>query len=253
MLDRKFEYEDLLSGDYIIIDGVGLVRSPRLEEMRPTSGIGWSTYNEYIYFMRITLNQFLKIIDKKESTSDLYNEIVSNEFARELFERAFSFFMFETVIFSSETNSFICFRQKTDEDGNQDYYAVGSITADNFDDIRAAILVMNYIPLSKTDIKTKHSSKESEDAWNKMQAFLEENSKTNEQDENMTVGNLLSKLCAIHPSINYLNVYKLTVFQFYDTFFQTSYMRSIQFSERIVSNHGSNDFKYSDWIKSIES
>ena len=253
-MDIDIKYEDLLSGDYISLEGIGLIRSPLLEEMRPTSGIGWDTYYRFLYFMRISTSQYLKLINKENTSVGLYKEIVSNELVRELFEKAFSFFMYETVIFSIEANSFLCLREKpNDGDNTKSYYVHGVITEDNFDDIRAAILIMNYIPISKTDIKTKHSSKESEDAWNKIQAFLDENSKSDEVDENMTIGNLLSKLCAIHPSINFLNVFKLTVFQFYDTFFQTSYMRSISFNEQIVSNHGSNDFKYSDWIKPIES
>ena len=65
------------------------------------------------------------------------------------------------------------------------------------------------------------------------------------------LANIISKLCAVHPSYNLLNIYDLTVFQLYDAFFQYGYMRSTSLSEQIFSNHGGNSFKFENWLKPI--
>ena len=65
------------------------------------------------------------------------------------------------------------------------------------------------------------------------------------------LGNIISKICAIHPSYNLLNIYGLTVFQLYDSFFQLGYMRSTDLSEKIFSNHGGDSFKFENWLQPI--
>lgn len=247
-MDLNISYEDLLSGDCIYANGIGHVRSPKLKEMWPSSGIGWDRYNYYIFFLKIGENQLslLDGIDRKENET-LFECMVRHAELRELYLEAFSFFIAENVIFDDRGNRFLVYRQN---DENSQPQLVGIISTDNFDYVRAVILLLNYIPLDQTDIQTTYESKAAEEAWKNMQRYLDQQEPT-KKDESMNIGNILSKLCAIHPSINYLNVFELTVFQFYDAFFQCCYMHSVSFTEAIVSNHGSKEFKYESWLKPV--
>lgn len=253
--DEKFKicYEDLQSGDAIPLYGVGHVRSPKLREMRPTEGCGWGLYSTYIYYLKIStasLIQNLKIQSPPESAG-VFDYVVYLPTLHELYEEAFNFFITEQVIFDETHGCFVVIEGPSDVNGEPKL--AGMITGENFDKVRAAILLLNYISLEQADVGVRHSSKSSEDAWNRAQKFLAEQQPTEQQDDKtMALGNLISKLCALHPSINYLNVYDLTVFQFYDTFFQSSYLRSISFSEAVVSNHGSKEFDYSNWLNPLK-
>lgn len=247
MLEAKIRYEDLLSGDVIPVTGVGHVRSPKLKEMAPTSGIGWSAYNLYLTFLKAGKELISKALKKEvESDDQIFNEIIQDESLRELYEKAFSFFICENVQYNDEFKCYLVIRE---EDGEKPHLE-GLIDAERFDYARSAILLANYVSLDKTSVSIKHSSAAAKAAWERAQAFLSE--QESKEDEAMSFGNMLSKVCTIHPSLNYLNVFELTMFQFYDTFFQCCYMRSTEFSESIVAQHGSKDFQYTDWMNPVK-
>lgn len=248
-IEDKIRYEDLLSGDSIFVSGVGHVHSPKLKEMKPTKGIGWERYNYYVFFMKMDeaqIDQFPTI--KRSPGESLFQCILNNEPLRELYSEAFSFFLDEYAVYEERISGFVVVQKEKDSESLK---LVGTIVEDNFDHVRATILTLNYIPLSETNLQTKHSSEASEILWELAQQMVETKAKA-PADEKLTIGNILSKLCVIHPSLNYLNVFELTVFQFYDTFFQCCYIRQTEFSEAIVSNHGSKDFKYENWLNPVE-
>lgn len=236
----------MLSGDAIPIDCVGHIRSPKLKEMNPTSGIGWSTYGVYIYFMKIDTIKLRKIVDGIQDEDAVFDVVIRDESLRSLYCNAFSFFMLETVEYYPDRSIFVAFAG----DG-ESKRAVGVITKENFDTVRGSILLLNYITQSKLNVSVEYASDMAMKLWEMSQEFLASQEKKRE-DETMALGNIISKLCAIHPSYNFLNVYELTVFQMYDAFFQSCYMRSIAFSESIVSNHGSKEFKYDDWMNPVK-
>jgi len=242
-------YEDALTGRPVMVDGVGHLRSPQLNELGP-DGIGINTYNMYIFIMKSGATQIAQVLNIDDSQIDTYNMIITDASLRALFREALDFFISETVFFDQEAGCYVVANILDDEESVPQI--VGYISKENFDDVRTAILELNYIPISTTDIKTEFSSSAAEEAWKKMQAYEQQLDKKTMQDESLTLGNFISKLCVIHPSYNLLNVYDLTVFQFYDAFYQCSYMRSISFSEAIVSNHGGDSFHFEDWMKPIK-
>lgn len=214
--------------------------------MHPTTGIGWKDYSIYIYFMKIGKTELMSAVEGVLEEEDVFDAAIRLDSLRTLYSRAFSFFMPETVIGLPENNAFaVCV-----QDG-ENISAIGVITKENFDDVRNTILLANYVPSKSTDVGVEHSSDRAKELWDIAQEYLSKQSKPNTNDT-MSLGNILSKLCAIHASYNYLNVFDLTVFQMYDAFFQSCYMRSVEFSESIVSNHGSKEFKYSDWMNPVK-
>lgn len=248
MQGAKVLYEDLLSGDSIPMVAIGHIRSPRLSEMRPTSGIGWARYNSYITVLKMSKQQILLLASDANPESEVFDIVIGNESLRGLFHEALEFFMDETIEYDEAYHLFaVCDKPINDEEKN----VVGIITSGNFDSVRNLILTANYVPTSSADVGVIHNSKASEDLWNKAQEYLA-NQGGQQESEVCTVGNMLSKLCAIHPSLNFTNVNDLTVFQFYDTFFQICYMRSKDFEEQIVSNHGSKEFRFDDWMKPVK-
>lgn len=239
----RFDYFDMLSGEPIYLQGVGHLRSPRLSELRPTSGIGYRTYNLYLNLLTWDKEHLLKYdqLMQFRGTNKL-NRDVLNAFdvatllgqTRELYRGVLSFFMVEDLIWDEKKRCYLA----VDSDNQQKI--VGEINRDNFEEVREVMLQFNFIGLDKDETPAAHSTNKAKELWEKTQGFLKEQAKAEAKEDKPEyhLSNIVSKICAIHPSYNLLNIYGLTVFQLYDSFFQLGYMRSSDLSEQIFSNHG---------------
>ena len=248
----ELAYEDLQSGKNIYIKDTCHIRPPRLKDIFDED-TGWNQYGVMLFFLKADKEQLMQFLGITEDFSgSVYDLIFTVPQLLELVRQALAFFIYEEIIGDSNSRYFIVYQKVLDDAGEEKYTIVGRITEDNYDAVRACILRTQYISLDDLDINVSFSSEKAESSWERIQKYLaEQNKGEKESDSNMSMGNIISKVCAIHPSINYLNVYNLTVFQLYDTFFQMSYMRSIDFTEAIVTNHGSETFEYEKWLEPV--
>lgn len=250
----KFTYEDLISGDSIYVQGLGHFRSPLLEEIKPTKGIGAWTYNlylnllswdknEYLSFFKETIGRRAKILSKNEKLG-VFDMVTVIESSRELLQKAMAFFMDEKLSWDEKERAFYT-SSKTDEE------LVGRIDRNNFEEVRDMMLQMNYINVGESAKPLKHSSAAAQELWERAQQYLKEESTKATPDKNMNLGNIISKLCAANTGYTLLNIYNLTVFQLYDQFFQYGYLRAMNLNEMAFSNHGGKDFDMRAWLKPI--
>lgn len=250
----------MLSGEPIFVKGIGHIRSPFLRELRPFSGIGYDIYSLYLNFLSWDKEEIIKYdkliglrgVDKvaQEDALLTFDVITIFEPTREFCREVLSFFMPENLKWEESKRAFMVFSNNSGT-----IELAGEINRNNFDELRKSILQMNFIGLDETEEReaTKHSSEHAKELWEKAQKFLKDQNKPKDNTDKPEyhIGNIISKLCAAHPSYNYLNVFDLTVFQLYDAFFQFGYMRSSDLSERIFSNHGGDKFNFEDWLKPI--
>ena len=251
----RFDYFDMLSGEPIYLQGVGHLRSPLLHELRPTSGIGYRAYNLYLNLLSWDKEHLLKYdqLMQYRGASKL-NRDVLNVFdvvtllsqTRELCRGVLSFFMVEDLVWDEKERCYFAVNPESQE-------LVGKITRENFEEVRRTMLQFNFVGLDKDDAPIVHTTDKAKELWEEAQGFLKEQAETEVKEDKPEyhLSNIISKICALHPSYNLLNIYGLTIFQLYDTFFQLGYMRSTELSERIFSNHGGDKFHFEDWIKPI--
>ena len=251
-------YFDMLMGDPIPVRGVGSLISPKLRDLSPTHGIGYNCYNLFINMLawdKAGLIRYARAIklrgaEKLEAPGvSFFDAISCYDETRELCCEVLSFFMREQLIWDPQRACYIALA--CDEQGTT--RPVGRIDAKNFDEVRQTMLRLNYIGLDKDTLPTSYDSDKARELWEKAQDFLKKQSETEDREDKpeFHLANIISKLCAVHPSYNLLNIYDLTVFQIYDAFFQYGYMRSTSLSEQIFSNHGGNSFKFENWLKPI--
>lgn len=251
----KFDYFDMLSGDAIYVDGVGHLRSPKLSELKPTSGIGYVSYNLYLNFLSWDKEQILKydqIMQHKgvnrlaDSRLNTFDVITLLPQTRELCCGVLSFFMVEELLWDEKKRRYVAIYPK--DEG----MITGEINRENFETVRQLMLQMNYINLNKdNNPPTAHSSEKSKELWERAQDMLKKQAEANKDEvkPEYQLGNIVSKICSVHPTYNILNIYELTIFQLYDAFFQIGYMRSINLNEQIFSNHGGDKFRFENWLK----
>lgn len=254
----RIPYFDMLTGDPIPVNGVGHLRSPRLKELSPSGGVGYAVYNVYINVLAWDVDQLaeycraMKIggAEKlKRFKFSFFDAVTSSEETRELCREALAFFMTENLLWDAKSKQYISF----DVDEDEKIHAVGAIDEKNFEEVRQMMLCLNYIGLDKGAAPTSYDSSKAKELWERAQAFLKEQSKSDNKEDKpeFHLSNIISKLCAVHPSYNLFNIYDLTVFQLYDAFFQYGYMRCENLSEMIFSNHGGDSFKFENWLKPI--
>lgn len=255
----KFDYLDALSGNPIFAEGIGHIKSPLLKDICSYNGIGHDTYNVFINFLTWNANDVQKFnaLSKVRGAEKLNTITSLTAFdaatllpdTRKLFNAILSFFIVERVIWKEEERKFVTVAVQDDEP-----QVVGEITKNNYDELRKLILQVNFIGIDKDDAPpVTHSSEHSKMLWEMAQDFLKkqaEKSNTEDKPEHH-IGNIISKICAVHPSYNLFNIYDLTIFQLYDTFFQVGYLRSINLTEQVFSNHGGDDFEFENWLKPI--
>ncbi|MBQ8403131.1 MAG: hypothetical protein IJX55_01740 [Clostridia bacterium] len=166
---------------------------------------------------------------------------------REFCRGVLSFFMVEDLVWDEEGRRYLAIPPGESSE------AVGEINRENFEEVRQLMLQFNFIGLDKDDAPTSHSTDKAKELWEKTQGFLKKQAEMTPKDNKPEyhLSNIISKMCAIHPSYNLLNIFGLTVFQLYDSFFQLGYMRSADLSEQIFSTHGGEKFKFEDWLKPI--
>lgn len=253
----RFDYFDMLSGEPIYLQGVGHIRSPQLREICPQSGIGYRTYNLYLNFLTWDKEHLLKYdqLMQYRGTGKL-NRSALNVFdvatllnqTREFCRGILSFFMVENLVWDEAGRRYLAMTSAEVPE------VVGEINRNNFEEVRRLMLQLNFIGLDKDDATPAvHSTDKAKELWEEAQGFLKQQAETvsNEDKPEYRLSNIVSKICAIHPSYNLLNIYALTVFQLYDSFFQMGYMRSADLNERIFSNHGGDKFSLEDWLKPI--
>lgn len=256
-----FDYFDMLSGEPIYVDGVGSIKSPLLRDIFPSSGIGHQKYNLYLNFLSWEKKHLLKyaaMMQYRGASKLDREEFVFFDIAtllkqtRELCRGVLSFFIAEDISWDEKSRSFMVYSNNSGEADRRTL--IGKISRDNFDHVRRLILQANFIGLDKDESPIMHSSEKSKELWERAQRYLEEQAKNNKvkkEKPEYHLSNIVSKLCAAHPSYNLFNIFDLTIFQLYDSFFQFGYIRSADLSERIFSNHGGDNFTFEDWLKPI--
>ena len=249
----KLEYEDLLSGDSIPIDGVGHIRSPKLYELNPTKGIGYWTYNVYlnllswdktdlINFSKFYTGRQLNAISSKEILN-FFDVATLIDHVRDLLKNTFEFFMDETLKWDKAGRRFVA----VNKEGNP----VGEINRDNCDEVRDLMLQANYINTKKNTKPCQYTSERSRKLWEEAQFYLRESSKKSAEDARMQIGNIISKLSCASNGYTLLNIYNLTIYQLYDQFFQYGYLRSVNISDEIFTTHGGKNFDIQAWLKPL--
>ena len=249
----KFAYEDLLSGDSIPVNGIAHFHSPHLYELNPNKGIGAWKYNLYlnimswgqdeiIKFLRTATKRGWKALDKAENIT-VFQLITIIDYVRDLFIEGIGFFIDENIEWDKNERCYI-----TKDKSTQERY--GLIDENNFEDVRDMILQMNYINLGNKGKPTKFDSPAAEQLWKRAQQYMI-NQKKRAPDKKMALGNLISKLCAGQTGYTLLNIYELTVFQFYDQFFQYQYLKAMSMNDTVFCIHGGKKYDSQEWLKPL--
>lgn len=251
----KLDYFTLIS-PYPMALNIGNIKSPTL---RDVYNISYSTYRSYLNNISITSEIYYKTIEsdkydwymalESDKRPNIFDIIVSNDNISAMISRSLGFFFVENVVFDQDYKVFVVYGENKDENGNT--IPIGVIGRNNYEEVCDIILQLNGIAKAIEEQKPKFKNKLAEKIYYKTQSLREKNA--NQTDKNIEIGNIISAVCAFHNSINYTNVWDLTVFQLYDQFHRLQINAWYEVRSMSVAAWGDseNTFDASQWYKNL--
>ena len=238
---------------------VGTIKKPTLREI---SKISFAKFQLFESILRLEPQDFFendkidnsikefwnKLTDEEKSKVTTYTILLIDEQIAILFTEAFDFFFEEDVSF--EENIFILRKQ-----GEIVGYVDENIFMPVVETIQqiCGIYEMKRSDLGKITFKNKGAEKLYERLLKGKKKFKKQQEKEKKNNKDYTLPNIISAVANRHPSLNYTNIFDITVFQLLDAF-QRIYNNEVQdISARSVSVWGDEKKKFDGglWHKNI--
>lgn len=223
----RLEYEAQIS-PYPIILSIGTLRKPTLREIFNTSsGMSFEKFCYYELFLKMSPKAFYTDIKGEEGKEywnsltaneqnniTIYNILLTDEQLQNIYIEIFNFFFVETVIFKEDL--FILLKNANDE--LQTENISGVIHEDTFNSVLDVIQQVCCIDDKKSDEDLKFKNNIAKKLYDKMQKAQQKQEKRKKKDINLTIPNIISSVSVKHQSLNYSNIWDLTIFQLLDNF-----------------------------------
>lgn len=224
----RLSYGEQISFDDINLS-IGTIRKPRLKDI---SRIKFEKFDFYEAFLMLTPEMFFTKLVKDENADywhslsnnekselTMYDLIVKDGGLQESYTEIFNFFFVEHVKFTRDV--FLLFEEEVEDIESLDSEYLksiirGVIHKGTFQEVLEIIQQVCCVYKEKSHEKPKFKNKLAEKLFKRMEKANEESKK--KADLNLSLPNIISSVSCNHPSVNYTNIWKYTVFQLLDTF-----------------------------------
>lgn len=243
---------------------IGTLRKPTLKEI---SQITFDRFSFYEFFLKLSPETYYtklriendsdaywsSLTEEERDKITIYDIIKEDEKIRNTYVEIFNFFFVETIIY--QEGFFILLKENTAIDKPDEIkkeQVRGAIAKDNFSQVLSLLQQICCIyneEESLDDMKFKNNL--ARKLMEKMLKAKKKEQETKKSDLNLTIPNIISSLANKHPSLNYLNIWDLTIFQLLDAFnrIQTNSMYDIDSTRVSVWGDEKKTFDVSLWYK----
>ena len=243
---------------------IGTLRKPTLKEI---SQITFDRFSFYEFFLKLSPEIYYtklrkendgeafwdSLTEEEQDKITIYNIIEEDEKIRSTYVEIFNFFFVETVIY--QEGFFILLKENTaidNPDKIKREQVRGAIAKDNFSQVMSLLQQICCIyneEESLDDMKFKNNL--ARKLMEKMLKAKKKEQETKKSDLNLTIPNIISSLANKHPSLNYVNIWDLTIFQLLDAFNRTQANSMYDIDSTRVSVWGDEKktFDVSLWYK----
>ena len=210
---------------------MGTLRKPKLRDIADPRGqlkMSFEKFYFYEFLITMTPEEFFTQVDFEvgkdfwDSLSDeekqsitIYELINTNNTLARYFMEIFDFFFEEEVLFVDGVFVFANPQKDYSVETPQRKDIVGVIDSNNFSEVLYLIQQVCCIAPEEEEIP-KFKNKIAERIY--YQIKNAEKAQKKKADRNMTLPNIVSKVSARHSSLNYTNIWDLTIFELLDNF-----------------------------------
>lgn len=243
---------------------IGTLRKPTLKEI---SQITFDRFSFYEFFLKLSPETYYtklrtendgeaywnSLTEEERDGITIYDIIKEDEQIRNTYVEIFNFFFVETIIY--QEGFFILLKENTSIDKPDEIkkeQVRGAIAKDNFSQVMSLLQQICCIyneEESLDDIKFKNNL--ARKLMEKMLKAKKKEQEAKKSDLNLTIPNIISSIANKHPSLNYLNIWDLTIFQLLDAFnrIQANSMYDIDSTRVSVWGDEKKTFDVSLWYK----
>lgn len=254
----KLDYATLISPYPLFLKNIGHVKCPTLREIW-NPNITYQSYQAFISLLAMTSQNYHEVVNLSNSSwyKILSNEekenitvfdiIIEESEIQQKFYDVFNFFFVENIIWDSHNNIYITYM---DLDENKKIIPTGFIYKKNFSELCDIILQKCGIIRNDSDIDiSKIKNKRALEIFKKIQKARKQISVKHDKD--LELPNIIAKVAVKAKSINYLNIWDLTVFQLQEQFNQECQNVMFDINSISVAAYGNekNTFKGNEWYK----
>lgn len=226
----------MVSGVNIIYAPEITIRQPRLRDISEPR-VGQRRYEEYVRLLSLEPDALIPPEIQKKMPSQVLSAITSygiltrNPELRESVMEALSFFIIEPVSCGGASGQLMV--------------GARELTSDDFDGIRKIIL---RVCCAATDDvgQTKFKSEKARKIFEKIHTARKKVKKASDAKHDLP--NVISALCAKHPSLNLTNVWGLTVWQLYNQFTRISINNQVDVMSQRWAAWGKDSFDFELWM-----
>lgn len=256
----KLSYGTLIS-PFPIVLSVGTLRKPKLKDIA-NPPMSFEKFYYYEFLISMTPEDFFtqaeedgkkfweSLSQEEKDSLTVFYLITENNVLMNNFLEVFNFFFEETVLYVD--GAFVLVNPNKDyrETPPTKEDVVGFINSKNFSEILYIIQQICCIAPEEPE-KPKFKNKAAERIYNKIHRAEQENKKKKKVDINMTLPNLISKVSSKHSSLNYSNIWDITVFELLDSFgsMQNNVVFDIECTRVSVWGDEKKTFDIAKWYK----
>lgn len=210
---------------------IGTLRKPTLQEI---SELTFDKFSYYEFLVKMTPETFYtelmgddgkdywnSLTEEQQDKITLYNLIEQDEKLRAAYVDILNFFFVETVIF--QEGYFILLNQGIEfNDDLKTSDIRGAMSRETFLqvlDLIQQVCCIHGEEENPDEMKFKNNL--ARQLMKKMLKEKKQEKKRSKSDKNMTIPNIISALSNKHPSLNFTNIWSLTIFQLLDSFNRT--------------------------------
>lgn len=239
---------------------IGVLRKPTLREI---SELTFDKFTYYEFLVKMTPEIYYTELQKESGGKEywenlteeqrdnitLYDLILDDIRLCNTYVEVLNFFFVESVIFRE--GYFILLRQEVDDIEDIDTDNIrGAISKELLPQVFELIQQICCIYNADDNIdESKYKNKLAKKLMERMKKAAKQNNQ--KSDLNLTIPNIISAISNKHPSLNYTNVWELTVFQLLDAFNRTQMNSMYEIDSTRVSVWGDEKktFDVSLWYK----
>lgn len=256
----KLNYAALISPHPFLMEKVGSVKSPTLREIW-SPDVGYQKYQMYltllfmtpqVYFEQAGLpvsTWYQELPDEEKQSINMMDLIAIDENLQQTYAEMLAFFFLESIVWDKGMRSFFTYN---DTDQNGQIIPVGIIYHNNYVEVCDIILQRCGIARTDTDTDTsKVKSKRALEILKKLQAGRQNASRNTKLNKDMELPNLITAVAVKSNSINFTNIWDLTIYQLYEQFKkeQTNVYFDIQKMAVAAYGNEKNTFKGTEWYQ----
>lgn len=260
----RFDYGTQIS-PFPIPLSVGMLRKPKLRDIadpKSKPAMSFTKFMFYEFLISMTPKEFFtkaevekgqefwdSLSEEEKRGLTVYDLIQLNPTLMQNFLEVFNFFFEETVLFVEGVFVLVNPDKDYSIDTPQREDIVGVIDSHNFSEILYAIQQVCCIAQEEEEETPKFKNKIAEQMYYRMKEAEKEQKK--KADKDMTLPNIISKVSAKHNSLNFTNIWDLTIFQLLDNFasMREGAMYEIEWTRVAVWGDEKRTFDPARWYK----